>query len=141
MSKLGALGATINRKFKTSSTSVNGMQLSESETTELTITLPREVAVVAHFSKEGFMNKLGKLFKKELQTGDAAFDAAVFIATTTPDATAKLLASEDVRNLIKFNIETGGPIEIGGTTVVIEVAGRQEAEDDAATNLVAALLG
>ena len=140
MSKLAALGATMQRKFKTSSTSINGMQLSESETTELTITLPREVAVKAHFSKEGFVNKLGKLFKKELQTGDAAFDAAVFIATSTPDETAKLLASEEVRNLIKFNIETGGPIDIAGATVVVEVAGRQEGEDDAATSLVTALL-
>jgi DNA helicase TIP49 (TBP-interacting protein) len=142
MSQLEALGAAVlHRNYKSSSTSINGMQLSSGETTELTIKLPRAVAIKARFTKEGIVNKLGKIFKKELQTGDGDFDRAVFISTDTPDDTAKLLASDDIRALIKLNIETGGPIEIDGEHVKIEVLGRQDGDDAAATNLVRALLG
>jgi hypothetical protein len=70
------------------------MQLSEKETTEVTLTLPRATAVAATFSKEGIGKKLVKIFKKELQTGDQAFDDAIYISTDTPELTKALLSSD-----------------------------------------------
>jgi hypothetical protein len=140
MSQLEALGVHVTRTYKSSSTSVSGMELASSETTEFGLVLPKPSEVKAHFTKEGLGKKIAKLFKKELQTGDAAFDAAVFIATDTPDETAKLLASEDVRNAIALTIQTAGPIDIDHDTVRMEVAGRQDGDDAAVLALVRALI-
>lgn len=138
--QLEALGIKVKRMFKSSSSSINGMELASGETTEFTLLLPRPTAIKAHFTKEGLGKKIAKLFKKELQTDDAAFDDAVFIATDTPDTTAKLLASEDVRAAIALTIQTAGPVDIDGATVKIEVQGRQDGDDATVTTLAKALL-
>lgn len=138
--QLEALGVTVKRAFKSSSTSINGMELASGETTEFTLLLPRATAIKAHFTKEGLGKKIAKLFKKELQTGDAAFDSAVFIATDTPEATASLLASEEVRAAIALTIQTAGPVDIDSATVQIEVQGRQDGDDAAVTTLAKTLL-
>jgi hypothetical protein len=138
--QLEAMGIQVKRVFKSSSTSINGMELASGETTEFTLLLPRATAIKAHFTKEGLGKKITKLFKKELQTGDAAFDDAVFIATDTPDTTTRLLASEDVRGAISLTIQTAGPVDIDDATVKIEVQGRQDGDDAAVTTLAKALL-
>lgn len=126
--------------FHTTSTQINGMELSANETTEVTLTLPRATSVAATFSKEGIGKKLVKLFKKELQTGDKAFDDAIYISTDTPEPTKALLSSDGVRELIALHVGTGGPIEIQGTTVKVVLAGRQDVEDPAVVALARALL-
>lgn len=139
MASLESLGVSVKRRFVTSSSSLNGIQLGGKETTELTLTLPRATAVKATFAKEGLGRKLVKLFKKELQTGDKAFDDAIYISTDTADATKAFLANDAVRAAIAATVTTGGPIEIGDTTVTAEVAGREEG-DDANVALVAEAL-
>lgn len=141
MGQLEDLGIAVTRRYKTSSTSINGMELSSNETTELSLVLPRGTGIKASFAKEGLGKKLAKLFKKELQTGDASFDAAIYISTDTSEATAALLASPDVRAAIQLAVETGGPLSIDDTTVTIEVAGRQDGDDAQATAIARALLG
>ena len=142
MGQLEDQGIMVKRSFKSSSTSVHGMELSAQETTELSILLPRPSALKAKFGKEGFMNKLGKLFKKELQTGDAAFDSAIFISTDTPDETKAFLANDQVRGAIQLSVETGGPITIDGEAVTIELLGHHEDGDDPqVVTIVRALLG
>lgn len=91
--------------------------------------------------REGLGKKLVKLFKKELQTGDRAFDDAIYISTDTPETTAKLLADEQVRSTISLYVTTGGPIEIQGNTMRVTLMGRQEAEDPVVVALVSAVLG
>jgi hypothetical protein len=140
MSELASMDVTMTLSFQTSSTEINGMQLSEKETTEVTLTLPRATAVAATFSKEGIGKKLVKIFKKEMQTGDKAFDDAIYISTDTPEPTKALLSSDVVRELITLHVGTAGPIEIQGSTVKIVLAGRQEVEDPAAITLARALL-
>lgn len=140
MSELTTMGVEMKLSFVTSSTEINGMQLSEKETTEVTLTLPRATAVAATFSKEGIGKKLVKLFKKELQTGDKAFDDAIYISTDTPDPTKALLASDGVRELIALHVGTAGPIEIQGSTVKVALAGRQDLEDPGVVTLVRAVL-
>ncbi len=52
-------------------------------------------------------DKLTKLFKKELQTGDAEFDKLVYITTDTPNETAAFLQSPEIRAAIALAIDTG----------------------------------
>jgi hypothetical protein len=142
MGQLEDQGIMVKRSFKTTSTSVNGMELSSKETTELSILLPRPSALKAKFSKEGILDKVGKLFKKELQTGDAAFDKAIYISTDTTDETRAFLANPDVRAAVQLSVETGGPITIDGEAVTIEIAGRHdEGDDPQVVTIVRALLG
>ena len=140
MSELASMDVTMKLSFQTSSTEISGMQLSEKETTEVTLTLPRATAVAATFSKEGIGKKLVKIFKKEMQTGDTAFDDAIYISTDTPEPTKALLSSDVVRALITLHVGTAGPIEIEGSTVKLVLAGRQDVEDPAAVTLARALL-
>ncbi len=139
MSELETMGITVHRSFVASSTEVDGVQATE--LTELAFTLPRPSEVHATFSKEGIGNKLVKMFKKELQTGDAAFDAAVYIRTDTPEATATLLGSAGVRDLIARIVNGGGFVELDGPFVKIEIAGRHETEDPDTVTFVRALIG
>lgn len=140
MGQLEAMGIQVQRQFKTSSSSLNGMEVSHNETTEMRLTLPQASAVKARFSKEGVGKKLVKLFKKELQTGDAAFDSAIYIETDTSDATKTFLASDKVRDVIKLLVETAGPVMIDGATLTLEVFGHQDGDDANATALAEALL-
>jgi hypothetical protein len=87
------------------------------------VTLPRSAAVVASLTREGLGHKLKKIVKKELQTGDKAFDDAVFIATDTPEATAALLATPGVRAAVAAIVAAGGAIAIDARRITIEVAG------------------
>jgi hypothetical protein len=140
MSELEMMGVAITRKFLSSSTSVNGIEMSSSETTKLTLTLPRATPIQATFSKEGLGRKLLKIFKKELQTGDATFDAAIFISTDTPDATKAFLEAEDVRGAIATCVCAAGPVEIESTSLTLEVPGREEGEPAEAIVLARGLL-
>lgn len=141
MSSLTEMGCSVQYAKKSSSTSLNGIEISSNETTELKITLPKKASVQATFSKEGMAKKLVKLFKKELQTGDPHFDRLIYIATDTPEATSALLASEDLRMLIIDVVNMGGPIEIEESKVTMSVAGHTESEPREAVTLVKAILG
>lgn len=141
MSELETMGVAVTRRYLSSSTNVNGVALSTNETTELTLALPRETPLQATFSKEGLGRKLLKIFKKELQTGDAEFDSAIYISTDTMDETKKLLESPEVRRAIAALVSTGGPIEIDGMVMTTEIGGRDETGEPAeALVIVRALL-
>jgi hypothetical protein len=86
-----------------------------------TITLGRSTGVRATFGPEGLSATFGKLFKKELQTGDALFDEHVHVKTETEDATANLLESEDVRTVIERVVSEGGAVAIDDKTVTFEL--------------------
>jgi hypothetical protein len=132
MSDLAALGVSVKRRF---------MVVDEVELTELLVTLPKSIGVEATFSREGFADKVLKIFKKEIQIGDPLFDEHVHIKTDTSDATEALLQSTDLRAIIERVITNGGAIEIDGNTVKMEVPGRQETDDEVFTLFVKTLLG
>jgi hypothetical protein len=141
MSELESLGVQIAKREKlTSSTSINGMELSSSTTTKLVLALPKEVPLKLSLSKEGFGRKLVKLFKKELQTGDKTFDDAIFIATETSDAAATFLSSDDVRQAIYFCVAGAGPVEIDANMVTLEVPGDDDSVPREVITIVRALL-
>ena len=145
MTTLANLGVEAQRAFITnqSSVSVGGMNVSQTsqELTKLTMMLPRPTSVHASFRKESWGDALVKVFKKELQTGDPAFDKLVYITTDTPDATSAFLRSPDTRNAIALAIETGGPIEIAGNQVVAHSIGHDRNDDPTIVRIIAALLG
>lgn len=141
MSELEAMGIALRRTYNTSSTSINGIQLGSNEKTVLALTLPAPCKLKATFSKEGLTSKLVKIFKKELQTGDPAFDETVYVKTDTPDQTAALLQSSQLREIVARVVATGGAIEIDGASVSVTLAGRQETEDPDTVKLVRALVG
>lgn len=141
MSVLQELGVTVRRRYVSSSSSVNGVQIGGQETTELTLTLPRATSMKARFSKEGIAQQVVKLFKREIQTGDRQFDAAIYIATDTPEVTANFLVPDGIRAEIASLVNMGGPIQIDGATVSVVVAGHDEdGEDPGVVALVRALL-
>ncbi len=128
MSELGKLGIKVAREHQTSSTSVSGLELSATEVTKLTLTLPRASKLKAGFVPESTGKKLIKIFKRELQTGDEHFDSEIYITTDTPDETKAFLDDEDVRNAIGFCVTTGGQLQIEGTTLSVHVTGNEEGE-------------
>lgn len=109
--------------------------------TELVITLPKTTNVQATFTFEGTTERLVKIFRKEIQTGDPLFDDHVHIKTDTPDATERLLGSEDLRAIVEGVVAEGGAVEIDGTSVKVELRGRTDLEANALEHLVDALLG
>jgi hypothetical protein len=139
MSALGSLGVTLQRRFLSGSGDETTEQ--SAELTELAFTLPKSTEVQATFAQEGLGDKLLKIFKREIQTGDGLFDEAVHIKTDTADATSSLLESKDIRAVIERIIASGGSLEIDGAIVKIEMPGRHELEEEVTMLLVTALLG
>jgi hypothetical protein len=124
---LSALTTSVERSFQTSSTKLNGVEVSSKTTTRFTLGLPRAAPFTASFRGEGVMEKLTKIFKKELQTGDAEFDKQVYVTTDTPDATRSFLANENARLLISGFVRAGG-VEIEGQTLTLWVDGEEQGE-------------
>jgi hypothetical protein len=132
MSDLAALGVTVKRQ----NVMVDGVELQE-----IVVTLPKSTGVEATFSQEGFADKVFKIFKKEIQLGDPLFDEQVHIKTDTPEATEALLQSSDLRAIVERVIVNGGGIEIDGNTVKLEIAGRQDTDEEVFTLFVKTLVG
>jgi len=114
--------------------------MKQEETTKLGVRTEVSYQSSTSFSREGLGKKLAKLFKKELQTGDRAFDDAIYISTDTPETTAKLLADEQVRGTISLYVTTGGPIEIHGNKMCVTLLGRQNNEDPVVVALLRSVL-
>ena len=134
------MGITVQRSFMTSSTDVGGLEVSASEATELAFTLPKQTALQATFTREGLAKKLVKIFKKEIQTGDAPFDEAVYVSTDTPEETKALLDSNVVRTIVARIVSGGGSVELDGAFVKLVVPGRHEDDDADTITLVKAFL-
>lgn len=141
MADLESLGVTVAKREKiTSSTSINGMELSGSMTTKLTLALPRDTPLKLTLSNESFARKLTKLFKKELQTGDKQFDDAIYIATETPDEAKSFLSHDDVRLAVFTVIAFGGPIEIDTNTVTVEIPSHDDTVPPEVVTIVKSIL-
>lgn len=63
---------------------------------ELIAHAPGDFAFTATFTRENFLDRLSKLFRKELEVGDPLFDDFVFIRTEDRAPTAALLQSSGV---------------------------------------------
>ncbi len=130
MSDLAALGVTVE----------HGTAAGEAGVAELRYKLPKSTGVQATFSFEGLTERLLKIFKKELQTGDALFDEHVHIKTDTLEATEKLLASDELRAIVEGIVGMGGAVEIDGASVIVELRDRKVLEPDVEEHFIEALL-
>jgi hypothetical protein len=142
---LEELGVKTRRSFITESTSseLEDFEISATtkKTTQLTMTLPSPAPIAASFSTESLAHKIVKIWKSEVQTGDAEFDEAVYISTETPEATAHMLQSEELRTLLR-GLLRHGPITVSGTTVTLTIEGHLEAkaEDENVVRFLNAIL-
>ncbi|MDB4955734.1 MAG: hypothetical protein JWO36_3303 [Myxococcales bacterium] len=138
MFDLAGLGVTRKRRFLSSSG--DEVTADSAERTEHAYTLPKSTEIQATFSREGLGNKLRKIFKREVQTGDGLFDEAVNIKTDTAETTAALLESRDLRAVIERLIANGGALEIDGAIVKVDLPGRQELDAEVEMLLVTTLV-
>lgn len=114
---LEARGARVGVAALSSQSSVGGVTVSDRTGVREVWTLPVAPSVQGTFGAEGFVTKLKKVFSRELQVRDAAFDDKVYIQTTTPDATRVWLASAEVREALIAVTRGDEPFEIEGNTV------------------------
>jgi hypothetical protein len=89
--------------------------------TEVRYILPKSTKVEATFAYEGLTERMVKIFKKEVQTGDALFDEHVHIKTETPDETSALLDSIELRAIVEGIVSEGGAVEIDGANVRVQL--------------------
>ena len=99
------------------------------------VTPPR---IKASFTHEGLTSRVVKLFKKEIQVGDATFDDVVYITTDTPAETAAFLKADDVRATIFQAVNEGGSVVIDERDIVTKIA--DAGNDKPLADLVRAVL-
>ena len=85
------------------------------------ITLGKSTGVHATFGPEGLAATFGKLFKKEIQTGDELFDEHVHVKTATEDETIKFLDVTEIRTVIERVVSEGGAVSVEDKTVTINL--------------------
>jgi len=78
----------------------------------VTGSLPDDPPVDAAFCSEGLLEKIAKLFRKEIQVGDPLFDDYVYVRTDTPEATERLLESEGAQMAIMEFVTSDGLVSI-----------------------------
>ncbi|MBI5534407.1 MAG: hypothetical protein HY898_16910 [Deltaproteobacteria bacterium] len=145
MTSFADLGVQVQRSFVTNRSSLNAgglnVSLSNEQTTKYVLTLPRPSPIRASFRKESWGDALVKIFKKEIQTGDAEFDKLIYISTDTTEETTAFLRSPELRNALALAVDTGGPVEIDAARVTAYSIGHDNKDDPTLVRIVAALLG
>ena len=139
MMNLQSIGVSASTSRLTETVEILG-QKTTTEFLITTMTLPAAPKVQASFSREGLVNKVVKLFKKEIQVGDKTFDDLVYISTDTPAETAAFLQSPQIQNTIMLAATSGGSFVIEGQRVVAKYPYSGSNEDADVFNFVRALL-
>ncbi len=99
--------------------------------------LPRDAGVNARFCQEGLMTRLRKLFDDEVEVGHSLFDDHVFVATSTRDRTAQLLARPRAQAALMLLINSSRYVEILGDVVRVVDDDAQSSERDVCAELLA----
>lgn len=120
-------GVTIDRSTTTQSFEIQGIDVASSAAEHYTFTLPQAAAFKGGFGKEGFVQKLAKIFAKEIQAGDPIFDDKVYVRGSDQNI-GRFLQSDAVQTLILDVVAPGGSIAVDGNKVHIA------AKVDAATS-------
>jgi len=83
-------------------------------TREVAGAIAYDLELRASFSPEDWLAKVGKLFRRELQTGDPTFDPTVYVRTDHPDVLAQALRDERLRAAIVH------AVQVTGTAIMLE---------------------
>jgi len=132
---LAGMGVQVQKVVQTATISSGAVDLSRNEVTRYQMRLPVSPQLKASFRKESWGDALVKVFKKELQTGDAEFDKLVYVSTDTPERTSAFLTPE-MRQAIAFTIDMGGTLEIDNELVVAVSGGSDAPGEDDRTVLI-----
>ena len=137
---LASMGVTTQKIIQTGGAIAAGA-MSGQEVTRYNLRLPVSTRLQANFRKESWGDGIVKVFKKELQTGDAEFDKLVYISTDTPTRTQAFLTTE-MRSAIAYMLDTGGSLEINNENVSAVSGGIDAPDQDDKTvlTIVRALL-
>ena len=137
---LASMGVTTQKIIQTGGAIAAGA-MSGQEVTRYNMRLPVSTRLQANFRKESWGDGIVKVFKKELQTGDAEFDKLVYISTDTPTRTQAFLTTE-MRSAIAYMLDTGGSLEINNENVSAVSGGIDAPDQDDKTvlTIVRALL-
>ncbi len=105
--------------------------------------LPSAPQVQGRFAHEGFLQRLNKVFQREVHSGDAKFDAEVFIDTTTEQETRAWLSDAGRREMVLTVVKSGGYVLSDGSFVEIRVLGPKGSPPpaDLGARIAASLLG
>jgi len=85
--------------------------------------LPSPTPLQVVFVPESLSKMVVKIFKRELQMGDPAFDNVVYIDTADKQVTARFLGAEAHRDLVLDFVSEGGRVAVDKDRVVFEVKG------------------
>ena len=88
----------------------------DAHNTEVTAVSTHVPGINAVFTKERFGVRLSKFFGKhadELQTGDEVFDDSIFVETSTPLKTQRMLEHEGIQLVISDAVASFGEIRFG----------------------------
>jgi len=124
---LYAKGLSANREpyEKSFSMSVDDEEVANNVTgfgVAISWTLPDEAPFSAAFGKEGIQHKVVKMFKREIQTKDDAFDDLVYISTDNKKKTAKFLEDSGVRDAVRQIVSADGSVSIEENEVIFDIA-------------------
>jgi len=97
----------------------------------------------AKMAPQGLIEGVKKVFAKEVEAGDPAFDDAVYITTDTPDEVAALIAHPRAREALRILVEKGCVVDIARGAIDVtqrEAEGPSEDEHAEILALVAYVL-
>lgn len=100
---------------------------------ELTAHAPGDFAATATFTRENFLHKLVKLFKKELQVGDPLFDDFVFIRTEDRIQVSTLLQGSGAQSTLMSLVSTFDSVKFfdGFFTLYKRTSGHYSVDNEA----------
>lgn len=87
-----------------------------------------EFTVTADFSREGFVDKLRKLLRREIQVGDPLFDDFVFIKTEDRRETEALLHQPGAQSTLMELVSRFDRVRLAGGLVELHKQSMQEIE-------------
>jgi hypothetical protein len=140
MTTMADLGVTVQTSRVTETITIAGMS-SIKEFAVFVCALPSPPKIHASFSPEGVLDKVVKIFKKEIQVGDKTFDDAVYVSTDTPAETAAFLQSQSIQNTILMCVMGGGSIEVTQNQVIARIPSSTTDEDPSLVSFVQTVLG
>ncbi len=117
-------GVKISHSSTSSKLEINGIDLGSTAGERFELQLPSATKLDCAFGPETATKKLVKLFKRELQVGDDAFDRAVYVTTNDEDTTRRFLRSAEVRNLIVEFVGEGGTVAVLGDRVMVHAVSK-----------------
>jgi hypothetical protein len=110
-----ALGVTVERSDSMAASELT--KITRSTMTSVKLKEPSEIE--ARFSHEGFLERAKKLFVKECEVGVASFDDQIYVLTSTPEQTGRLLAAPRIQAALLALVDITSEVEIAEDRITL----------------------